>query len=75
MHHNYPMNMQSDWLTTAAVVELSGYHPERLRELLRAGKVRAQKWGRDWQISSRSLRAYCRAAAESGDGRRGAKPK
>ncbi len=58
-----------DWITTAEAATLSGYHPEYLRELARAGKFRAQKWGRDWQISRSSLLDYLRKVEKLGEKR------
>jgi excisionase family DNA binding protein len=65
--------MAEEWLTTEQAVELSGYHPYYLRELVRGGKVEAQKFGPVWQISKASLQAYLVAAEKSGDKRRGPK--
>ncbi len=59
--------MPNDWITTADAVALSGYHPERIRELAREGKIKSQKWGRDWQISRSSLLKYLQAARKSGE--------
>ena len=65
----------ADWITTKQAAELSGYNAEYIRDLIRKGKIRSQKWGRDWQISRASLLAYMRAADTSSDKRRGAKKK
>ena len=65
--------MASDWITIAEGVELSGYHTEYLRELARSGKIKAQKWVRDWQIDRAALLAYIKEAERSRDKRRGAK--
>lgn len=62
-----------DWITTTEATRLSGYHPYYLRELIRTGKVKAQKWGRDWQVSRKSLTAYIHEAEKSADNRRGAR--
>ena len=59
--------MPNDWITTADAVALSGYHPERIRELARERKIKAQKWGRDWQISRSSLLRYLQTARKSGE--------
>ena len=66
--------MATDWITTAQAAELSGYHPERIRELVREGQVEAQKFGTLWQVSRASLLAYVKAAQKSEDKRRGPKP-
>jgi excisionase family DNA binding protein len=63
--------MAEEWLTTEQAAELSGYHPYYLRELVREGKVEAQKFGPVWQISKTSLQTYLVSAEKSGDKRRG----
>ncbi len=50
--------MAQDWITTTEAVALSGYHVVTLRKLLLSGKVKGQKWGREWQVSRTSLLAY-----------------
>jgi len=61
------------WLTIAQAVELSGYHAEHLRELVRDGKIVGQKFGIVWQVSKASLLSYLKAAKRSEDKRRGPK--
>ena len=58
--------MAQDWITTAEASKLSGYHPEHVRELIRTGKVKAQKFGIVWQISRASLSDYIRKAGKLG---------
>lgn len=58
------------WITTIEAAELSGYHPERIRELIRESKIAASKKGNAWWVDSNSLNAYLRAAAKSKDKRR-----
>lgn len=62
-----------DWITTAEAVKLSGYHIERLRELAREDKIKAQKWGIQWQISRSSLLDYLKNIEKLG-AKRGPKP-
>ena len=52
----------ADWITTAEAVELSGYHVNYIRKLIKTGNVKGQKWGRDWQVSRASLLAHIREA-------------
>jgi hypothetical protein len=40
--------MPEKWLTTQEAAELSGYHPEHLRQLLKAGSIKGQKFGPVW---------------------------
>lgn len=58
--------MAQDWITMAEAVAISRYHPKHVGRLIRAGKIKAQKWGRDWQISRTSLMAYLRQAEKQG---------
>lgn len=65
--------MSEDWLTTTEAAELSGYHENYIRRIVRAGKVKAQKFGPTWQISHESILEYIEAASKSSDKRWGAK--
>jgi excisionase family DNA binding protein len=47
-----------EWITTQEAAEVSGFHPEYIRELARAGKIGASKKGRDWWIDRDVLKAY-----------------
>lgn len=62
-----------DWITTQEAVRLSGYNPDHLRRLIRAGEVKAQKFGILWQVDRLSLLAYVRKAEKTKDKRWGAK--
>ncbi len=64
----------ADWITTTEAIQLSGFHPDHLRVLMREGKIKGQKWGRTWQVSRGSLLAYLRMQQSKGE-RRGRKPK
>jgi excisionase family DNA binding protein len=64
----------ADWITTSEAARLSAYHAEHLRELVREGKIRGQKFGTTWQISRTSLLAYVQRQMVKGE-RRGPKPK
>ncbi len=63
----------SDWITTEQAVALSGYTPEHVRRLIKTGEIKAQKWGREWQVSRRSVLAYLQRVQQLGR-RRGPKP-
>lgn len=47
-----------EWITTAEAADLSGYHPEYVRRLAKAGKIGAVKKGRDWWIDRDKLHEY-----------------
>lgn len=63
---------KDDWITTKEAAELTGYHRNHILRLLEAGKVKAQKWGIQWQVSRKSLMAY-RLQAEKSGAKRGPK--
>lgn len=42
-------------LTVTAAAALLGVTPQRVRALIKAGMLEAEKWGRDWQISAESV--------------------
>ncbi len=51
-------NTTDEWITTAEARSLTGYNAEHIRRLVRAGKVKAKKWGKEWMIEKNSLLAY-----------------
>lgn len=67
------MMNDDEWLTTEQAAELSGYHPEHLRRLLKSGDIEGRKVSIVWLIKRRSLLDYIASAKQSGDKRRGPK--
>jgi excisionase family DNA binding protein len=65
--------MAEEWLTTEQAAELSGYHTEYIRQIIKAGKIQAKKFGPVWQVDKQSLLAYLKEAREKGDKRWGPK--
>ncbi len=59
----------ADWITTNEAAELSGYHPDHLRELIRAGKIYAEKKGNAWWVDRQSLLGYIRNIKKLGEKR------
>lgn len=51
-------NTVEEWITTAEAKSLTGYNAEHIRRLVRSGKVKAKKWGKEWMIEKNSLLAY-----------------
>ena len=47
--------MQMDKITVTAAAALLGVTPQRVRALIKAGMLEAEKWGRDWQIDAESV--------------------
>jgi excisionase family DNA binding protein len=58
-----------EWLTTSDAAQLSGYHVERIRELIREGKITARKFGPVWAVHKGSLLAYVLKMEEAGNKR------
>lgn len=44
-----------DKITVTQAAALLGITPQRVRALIKAGILEAEKWGRDWQISAESV--------------------
>ena len=65
--------MAEDWITTSDAAEISGYHPEHIRRLIREEKVAARKFGIVWQVNRKSIINYLQKAEKSSDRRWGPK--
>jgi excisionase family DNA binding protein len=65
--------MEEDWITTNEAADLSGYHVNYIRQLVRARKLKARKFGPVWQVSKQSLLDYLARAERSDDKRQGPK--
>ena len=61
----------AEWITIRQASEITGYHAEHLRELLRVGKINGQKFGTVWMVDEHSILLYLKMATWSDDGRRG----
>ena len=64
---------ESDWITTNEAAELTGYHINHIRRVIRQGSVKARKFGPIWQVSRSSLLYYSEHAEDSDDKRWGPK--
>jgi len=64
----------AEWISVTEAAQLTSYHPEHIRELIREGRVKAQKFATVWQIDRASLVAYVRKAEKLGQ-KRGPKKK
>lgn len=58
--------MAQQWITTVQAAEMSGYHAEHIRDLLRSNRIKARKFGQVWQVDQASLLAYMRRAEKLG---------
>lgn len=63
----------AEWISVTEAAEITGYHAEYVRELIRLGHIKARKVVIVWQIDRASLLSYQEKAEKSGDRRRGAK--
>jgi len=61
-----------EWLTTYEAAKVADYDPDYLRKMVRAGKIKARKWGLSWQINCESLMTFKQESEEKG-GKRGPK--
>ncbi len=52
--------MDLQWISVKEAVQLSGYHPDHVRELIREGSIDARKVVTVWQVNRTSLFAYLR---------------
>jgi hypothetical protein len=43
--------MPEEWRTAHQAAEISGYHYNYIRQMIRAGKLHAGKFGPLWQVS------------------------
>ena len=75
MHLNKAFMTNNDWLTVQDAAKLSGYRADHLRELIRDGKLEAQKFGPIWAVNRQSLLTYMKNALQSDDRRQGPKSK
>ena len=62
-----------EWLTTEQAAELSGYHVNYLRKLIRRGDIVGRKLSFLWLVHRQSLVDYMAQAEQSDDKRRGPK--
>ena len=47
-----------DWITTSEAAEISGFHIEYIRRIIRNGIIYGKKWGREWMVDRNSLLEY-----------------
>ena len=57
------------WLTVSEAADISGYHPEYIRRLIRDGEIERKKFSIVWQVRRESLNAYIENAQSKEDGR------
>ena len=60
---------RTKWITTGEACEISDYHPDHIRVLIREGKIQAQKFGPVWQVDHDSLLLFLEGSKEKGQKR------
>jgi len=48
--------LSTDFLTVKAAAALLGVTPQRVRHMIKSGILEAEKWGRDWQVTTESVK-------------------
>lgn len=66
--------MTDELITTAEAADISGYHNEYIRRLLKEGRIEGKKFGPIWQVYKASLTKYLEMMEKKGL-RRGPKKK
>jgi excisionase family DNA binding protein len=61
--------MDVQYITVKKAAEISGYHPDHLRVLIREGRIEADKFGPVWAIDRESLLAFLKDRQEAGEKR------
>ncbi len=57
--------MPTEWISTSEAAELSGYHPEYIRRLIRQGKITVSRTGIMFWIDRASFMEYLRKSKEA----------
>jgi hypothetical protein len=47
-----------EWISIEEAAQISGYHPEHIRRLIRGGKVKGRKFSIVWQVDRASFDIY-----------------
>ena len=58
--------MVDQWVTTTEAAQISGYHVEHIRRLIRDGHILARKWGKEWMVDKSSLLDYLKIEKKPG---------
>jgi len=56
----------ADYVTSEDAADISGYHVNYIRRLLRQGKLKGRKFGNVWFIVRESLQEYLRIVQQMG---------
>jgi excisionase family DNA binding protein len=56
-----------EWITTGEAAELTGYATAYIRQLIKRGRLKAKKRGRDWFLDKAEVLAYVEKMTRLGD--------
>jgi len=56
----------TEWITTKEAAELTGYNQEYIRQMIRDGRIVAEKKGRDWWVDRASIEDYAEEMKQLG---------
>jgi excisionase family DNA binding protein len=56
----------AEWITTSEAAELTGYAAAYFRQMIKRGRLKAQKRGRDWFLSKEEVLAYAEEMKQLG---------
>lgn len=57
-NHLHNWAAMPDWITTEEAAQISGYHVNYIRRLMRGNKIAGRKAGTMWWVDSEGLREY-----------------
>jgi excisionase family DNA binding protein len=57
--------LMADWISVSEAAEITGYHPEHLRRLIRQGKLKAVRKGTMFWLDRCELSSFMEEAQES----------
>ena len=58
--------MLDGWISTTEAAQISGYHIELIRRLVRSGQNHARKWGKEWMVDKASFFEYLKKEKKPG---------
>ncbi len=64
---------RTEWLSLRQAAEISGYHPDYLRDMIRQGEIKGRNLVFFWQVERSSLEAFSKQTHSHRDRRWGPK--
>lgn len=63
--------MEEEWMTTNQAAEYLGMTRPRVQQLIKAGALKAEKFGRDYRLTKREVQQWKEEAAQRNQGKKG----